>query len=88
MHRHKNTRRMDEEGTMLKSQQNRADQLRIKHLRLLELIDEHKSLAAVAAVLHLSQPTVTGMVQTLESVFGVTLVNRSFGICGVGHGRH
>ena len=70
---------MDKHGTMLKSRQNRADQLRIKHLRLLELIDEHKSLAAVAGVLHLSQPTVTGMVQALESVFGVTLVNRSLG---------
>lgn len=70
---------MDQYKNQTKPHHNRADQLRIKHLRLLELIDEHKSLAAVAGVLHLSQPTVTGMVQALESVFGVTLVNRSLG---------
>jgi len=59
------------------SRRNRSDQLRIKHLRLLELVAEHHSLAAVAQALHLSQPTVTSMVQTLEEVFGTTLIERS-----------
>lgn len=59
------------------SRRNRSDQLRIKHLRLLELVAEHHSLAAVAQALHLSQPTVTSMVQTLEEVFGTTLIERN-----------
>ena len=56
---------------------NRADHLRIKHLRLLELMAEHRSLVGVAAALHLSQSTVTGMVQSLEAVFGATLIDRN-----------
>lgn len=56
---------------------NRSDQLRIKHLRLLELVETHGSLVAAAQVLHLSQPTVTHMVQTLEGAFGAALIDRS-----------
>ncbi len=59
------------------SSKNRADQLRIKHLRLLELMEEHRSLVAVATALHLSQSTVTAMVQTLEAVFGANLIDRN-----------
>lgn len=56
---------------------NRADHLRIKHLRLLELMAEHRSLIGVATAMHLSQSTVTGMVQSLEAVFGTTLIDRN-----------
>ncbi len=53
------------------------DRLRLRHLRLLELIDEHRSLRAVAEVLKLTQPAVSQMVKDLEHAFGVTLVDRS-----------
>lgn len=53
------------------------DRLRLRHLRLLELIDRHRSLRAVGKVLNLSQPAVSQMVKDLEFAFGVTLVERS-----------
>jgi DNA-binding transcriptional LysR family regulator len=53
------------------------DRLRLRHLRLLELIGEHRSLRAVASVLNLTQPAVSQMVKDLEYAFGVTLVERS-----------
>lgn len=53
------------------------DRLRLRHLRLLELIDRHRSLRAVGKVLNLTQPAVSQLVKDLEYAFGVTLVDRS-----------
>ncbi|NDW07342.1 LysR substrate-binding domain-containing protein [Jiella pacifica] len=55
----------------------RLDGLRLRHLRLLELIDEHRSLRAVGAILNRTQPAVSQMVKDLEYAFGATLVQRS-----------
>ncbi len=53
------------------------DRLRLRHLRLLALIDQHRSLRAVGNVLNLTQPAVSQMVKDLEFAFGVTLIDRS-----------
>ena len=53
------------------------DRLRLRHLRLLELIDEHRSLRAIAIILNLTQPAVSQMLKDLELAFGVTFVDRS-----------
>lgn len=53
------------------------DRLRLRHLRLLELIQEYRSLRAVAEQLSLTQPAVSQMLKDLEFAFGVTLVDRS-----------
>ena len=53
------------------------DRLRLRHLRLLELINEHRSLRAVAEQLSLTQPAVSQMVKDLEFAFGALLVDRS-----------
>lgn len=53
------------------------DRLRLRHLRLLDLIEEHKSLRAVAEQLSLTQPAVSQMVKDLEFAFGARLVDRS-----------
>jgi DNA-binding transcriptional LysR family regulator len=55
----------------------RLDRLRLRHLRLLELIDQQRSLRAVGGILNLTQPAVSQMVKDLEQAFGVTLVERS-----------
>lgn len=53
------------------------DHLRLRQLRLLELIDRHRSLRAVGEVLNLTQPAVSQMLKDLEYAFGTTLVDRS-----------
>jgi len=53
------------------------DRLRLRHLRLLELVETHRSLRAVAEQLGLTQPAVSQMVKDLEFAFGATLVDRS-----------
>lgn len=53
------------------------DRLRLRHLRLLELIEREGSLRAVGGILNLTQPAVSQMVKDLEQAFGVTLVDRS-----------
>lgn len=53
------------------------DRLRLRHLRLLELIERDGSLRAVAEELNLTQPAVSQMVKDLEGAFGVALVERS-----------
>ncbi|MBM2294338.1 LysR family transcriptional regulator [Sulfitobacter pseudonitzschiae] len=53
------------------------DRLRLRQLRLLELIDTHRSLRAVGEVMNLTQPAVSQMLKDLEFAFGVTLVDRS-----------
>lgn len=55
----------------------RLDHLRIKHLRLIELVAETGSLTAAAGRLSLSQPAVTGMAHDLESAFNTTLFERT-----------
>ncbi len=55
----------------------RLDGLRLRHLRLLELVDEHQSLRAVGAILNRTQPAVSQMLKDLEYALGVTLVERS-----------
>lgn len=55
----------------------RLDGLRLRHLRLLELIDEHRSLRAVGTILNRTQPAVSQMVKDLEYAFGASLVERS-----------
>lgn len=53
------------------------DRLRLRHLRLLELINEQRSLRAVAEQLSLTQPAVSQMVKDLEFAFGAAFVDRS-----------
>jgi len=53
------------------------DRLRLRHLRLLDLIEQHGSLRAVAGVFNLTQPAISQMVKDLERAFGVILVERS-----------
>lgn len=53
------------------------DKLRLRHLRLLELIDRLGSLRAVAGTLNLTQPAVSQMLKDLEFAFGAALVDRS-----------
>lgn len=51
--------------------------LRLRHIHLLELIEEEGSLRAVAERLNMSQPAVSAMVRDLEEAFGTELVERS-----------
>ena len=53
------------------------DRLRLRHLRLLQLIDEQGSLRSAAAELKLTQPAVSQMLKDLEFAMGVPLVDRS-----------
>lgn len=54
-----------------------VDRLRIRHLRLLELVAVQGSLTAAAEALRISQPSATKMLQELEHAFGCTLVERN-----------
>jgi molybdate transport repressor ModE-like protein len=51
--------------------------LRIRHLRLLELIHATGSLTAAARQLNISQPNATKLLQELEAAFGKPLVDRN-----------
>lgn len=53
-----------------------GDQLKIRHLRLLERIARLGSLTAAAEELNLTQPAVTHMLKDLESALNVKLVDR------------
>lgn len=53
------------------------DKLRLRHLRLLELIEKKHSLRSVAEEINLTQPAVSQMVKDLEFAFGTRLVIRS-----------
>lgn len=61
---------------MTKSQLH-IDRLRLRHFRLLELIDKHGSLRAVGNAINLTQPAVSQMVKDLEYALNITLVERS-----------
>lgn len=54
----------------------RLDRLRIRHLRLLDIVAREGSLGAAARELGISQPAVTLLLRELEQVFGVPLVER------------
>ncbi len=54
----------------------RLDRLRVRHLRLLELIAQEGSLGAAARELGISQPAVTLLLRELEQVFEAVLVER------------
>ncbi|MBV7485579.1 LysR substrate-binding domain-containing protein [Bordetella sp. BOR01] len=54
----------------------RLDRVRLRHLRLLEVIDREGSLGAAARELGISQPAVTLLLRELEDVFGARLVER------------
>ncbi len=60
-----------------RSATHRIDRLRVRHLRLLELVVTMGSLTAAAEALHISQPSTTKMLQELEHAFGCVLVDRS-----------
>lgn len=53
------------------------DRLRLRHLRLLDLMNQHGSLRAVGTILNLTQPAVSQMVKDLEYAFGTQLIDRS-----------
>lgn len=54
----------------------RADRLRLRHLRLLRLIEAGRSLGRAAHALAVSQPAATLLLRELEAVFGTRLVER------------
>ncbi|WP_210054799.1 LysR family transcriptional regulator [Neorhizobium petrolearium] len=65
------------------------DRLRLRHLRLLEMVDRSGSLREVADQLNLTQPAISQMVKDLEVAFGVPLVARSArGASLTAAGRH
>lgn len=51
--------------------------LKVRHLRLLDLLARHGTLHRAAAQLHISQPAATGMLNDIEALFGVPLFTRS-----------
>lgn len=55
----------------------RYHRLRLRHILLLELIEEAGSLRAAAERLNMSQPAVSAMVRDLEEAFGTKLIDRS-----------
>lgn len=57
--------------------QARIDRLRVRHLRLLELIAETGSLTGAGAALRLSQPATTKILQELERAFACRLLERT-----------
>lgn len=54
----------------------RLDRLRLRHLRLLDVIEREGSLGAAARDLGVSQPAVTLLLRELEAVFEARLVDR------------
>ncbi len=55
----------------------RVDRLRIRHLKLLDLISATGTLTAAADALRISQPSATKMLQELETAFGCRLMERT-----------
>jgi molybdate transport repressor ModE-like protein len=54
----------------------RGDRLRLRHLRLLDLVRRRGSLGAAARALGVSQPAATLLLRELEAAFGTVLVER------------
>jgi len=63
--------------TFVPSSEYRVDRLRMRHLRLLELVAREGSLGGAARMLGVSQPACTLLLRELEAVFGARLVERS-----------
>jgi len=55
----------------------RMDRLRLRHLRLFEMMARAGSLSAAAQRIGMSQPAATKMLQELEQAFGCKLIERS-----------
>jgi DNA-binding transcriptional LysR family regulator len=51
--------------------------LKLRHLRLIDLLVEHGTLRRAAAMLHITQPAATGMLNDIEALFGISLFARS-----------
>ncbi len=51
--------------------------LKLRHLHLLALLEQERSITRAAELLHLSQPAVSAMLKELESIFGIRMVERS-----------
>ena len=64
------TRRSDREGEVDR-------RLKLRHLRVFSVVVECGSMAKAAARLHVSQPTVSGVIAELEHTFGMRLLDRS-----------
>lgn len=56
---------------------NSVDHLRLRQFRLLDLIDKHRSLRAVAEQMNLTQPAVSQMLKELETALQTKLVDRT-----------
>ncbi len=54
----------------------RLTHLRVKHLRLLQLLVQHGTLRSAARQLHVTQPAASQMLRDLEEVFGINLFER------------
>lgn len=59
------------------SKPSRADRLRLKHFKLLDLVARHGSLTAASEALRISQPRATKLLQEMEIALRQTLVDRS-----------
>lgn len=55
----------------------RMDRLRMRHLRLLDMVARHGSLSAAAERMGMSQPGATKLLQELEGAFSCKLIERS-----------
>lgn len=55
----------------------RSDHLRLKHFKLLALVERHGSLTAASEALRISQPRATKLLQEMEIALRQTLVDRS-----------
>jgi DNA-binding transcriptional LysR family regulator len=55
----------------------RVERLKIRHLRLLDMIARRGSLSAAAAALGISQPGATKLLHELEAALGLTLIERN-----------
>lgn len=66
----------------------KIDRLRIRHLRLLELMAQAGSVTKAAAALGISQPAASRLLQELEAAFGLAMFDRTAGGTTLsGHGE-
>jgi len=63
--------------SLMQSRMRRLQQLRLRDLRLLDAIEAHGTLQAVARALFVTQPAVSQALQSLEAAVGVPLAIRS-----------
>ena len=50
--------------------------LKLRHLRLLQLLETEKSITGAAEVMHLTQSATSSMLKELETIFGIQMVER------------